>query len=306
MNVEQQTTTIEDTGVSVVLGSYNRRRFLEATIESIRNNGISVPYEIIVVDGGSTDGSLAYLVRQKDVVTIVQHNRGEWRGQPVERRSWGSFMNLAFKCARGKFICMISDDSLLVPGSVMAGITKYEEMHTEGQKVGAVAFYWREWPDDSKYYVGLIAGDTLFVNHGLFLREAVGEVGWIEEAAYNFYHADGDLCLKLWSAGYKIIDCPQAFVEHFRHASTGIRKRNREIAQMDWQTFIDRWHQYLGKSVEEMHGSAKFLEYDDPYRTVDQFPQVDVLKFRLWEPVRRTRKAAGRLKRQIINRTKGK
>jgi GT2 family glycosyltransferase len=44
----------EKTQVSVVLGSYNRRRFLKATIQSIRNNGISVPYEIIVVDGGST------------------------------------------------------------------------------------------------------------------------------------------------------------------------------------------------------------------------------------------------------------
>jgi glycosyltransferase involved in cell wall biosynthesis len=69
----------EKTQVSVVLGSYNRRRFLKATIQSIRNNGISVPYEIIVVDGGSTDGSLRWLSWQKDIITIVQHNQGSFR-----------------------------------------------------------------------------------------------------------------------------------------------------------------------------------------------------------------------------------
>jgi hypothetical protein len=95
MNMEQQTTAIKDKGVSVVLRSYNRQRFLEATLESGRENGIDVLNEIIVVDGGSTDGSLKYLVQQKDVVTIVQHNHGEWREQPIERRSWSGFMNLS-------------------------------------------------------------------------------------------------------------------------------------------------------------------------------------------------------------------
>ena len=99
----------EKTQVSVVLGSYNRKRFLKAAIQSIRNNGISVPYEIIVVDGGSTDGSLRWLIKQKDIINIVQHNRGSTKGQPVERRSWGYFMNLGFKCAQGKFIVILKN-----------------------------------------------------------------------------------------------------------------------------------------------------------------------------------------------------
>ncbi len=66
-------------GVSAVLGSYNRRPFLEKAIESVHANQIRVPYEIIVIDGGSTDGSLDWLLTQKDVITIVQHNRCEFR-----------------------------------------------------------------------------------------------------------------------------------------------------------------------------------------------------------------------------------
>src|SRR5688500_6190682 len=95
--------------VSVVVGSYNRRRFLEQAIESVRGNGARTTYEQIVVDGGSTDGSVDWLVRQRDVITIVQHNRGDFRGTPVRRRSWGYFMNLGFKAAQGRYILMISD-----------------------------------------------------------------------------------------------------------------------------------------------------------------------------------------------------
>jgi glycosyltransferase involved in cell wall biosynthesis len=106
------TKNSNDIQISIVLGSYNRRKFLEGAIHSVRKNGIKVPYEIIVVDGGSTDGTLRWLNKQKDIITIVQHNRGSFRGKPVERRSWGYFMNLGFKCARGRFIVMISDDTL--------------------------------------------------------------------------------------------------------------------------------------------------------------------------------------------------
>ena len=79
-----------------------------------------------MVDGGSTDDSLKWLVGQKDVITIVQHNRGEWNGRPIERKSWGYFMNLAFRAASGKFICMLSDNCLVVPGAIACGLEVFD------------------------------------------------------------------------------------------------------------------------------------------------------------------------------------
>ncbi len=67
--------------ISVVIGSYNRAKFLRLTIESLREELKSLPYETIIVDGGSTDGTLKWLIKQKDIITIVQHNRGEWKGK---------------------------------------------------------------------------------------------------------------------------------------------------------------------------------------------------------------------------------
>jgi GT2 family glycosyltransferase len=97
--MDKKSGLLDIPGISIVLGSYNRLRFLKLTIKSIRNNGIAVPYEIIVIDGGSTDGSMAWLIKQKDIITIVQHNQGIWKGTQIKRRSWGYFMNLGFKSA---------------------------------------------------------------------------------------------------------------------------------------------------------------------------------------------------------------
>ena len=258
--------------VSIVIGSYNRRRFLEQAIESIRVNGTRSTYEQIVVDGGSTDGSLEWLVRQKDVITIVQHNRGDFRGTPVRRRSWGYFMNLGFKSAQGRYILMISDDCLLVPGSIERGVERFAELEASGRRVGGVAFYYRNWPNERDYYVQQTFGGKLMVNHGLFARSALEAVGWIDEDRYQFYKADGDLCLKMWQAGYEIEDCQDAFVEHFEGANRAVRKSNRELLARDREAYRQRWEGVFWESNGPELRLRLGVRYDDPHRTVQRFP----------------------------------
>lgn len=257
--------------VSIVLGSYNRRAFLMAAIESIRKNGMSFPYEIIVIDGGSTDGSLSYLMKQKDVITIIQHNRGQWRGNLIEQRSWGYFMNLGFKCAQGKYVCMISDDTLLVPGAIENGVNHFEQLLADGRKVGALAFYWREWPNNNQYWVGKTFG-KLFVNHGLYLRDVFMALGGFDENNYRFYHADGDFCLRLWQQGYEVIDCPNSYVEHFSHANGQVRKNNHLYQHSDSQTYSNRWRHLQQRDHDPASNSCIFREFTDPNKTYRNFP----------------------------------
>lgn len=255
--------------LSVVLGSYNRRPFLKATLESVRKNGIDVPYEIIVVDGGSTDGSLNYLMKQKDVITIVQHNHGTFQGRAVERRSWGYFMNLAFKAAQGKYILMISDDCLVVPDSVKNGIEQFEKLLADGRKVGAMAFYWREWPMNSEYMVGKTF-DRIFVNHGLYLREVTQQLNGFDEETYRFYHADADLCLRMWKAGFEVVDCADAYVEHFSHANVKVRLKNSRSQEADWEAYEKRWVPIYHDST----GSCLNRKFIDQHCTTEQFPRA--------------------------------
>lgn len=252
--------------VSVVIGTYNRIEFLKATIQSLRNELSGVENEIIVVDGGSDDGSTEWLTEQKDIITIVQHNRGEINGRPIERKSWGYFMNLGFRAASAKYICMLSDDCLVVPGAIKKGIDVFDKALKAKQKVGAVAFYWRNWPEQQKYWVGLTWGSRLFVNHGMYLRSALEEINFIDAQSFSFYHADGDLSLRLDDAGYKCIESPDSFIEHFSEANQEVRASNLERQKKDWATYESRW-EHLGKPDKDWNEK----EYTDRDKTAPRY-----------------------------------
>jgi GT2 family glycosyltransferase len=268
-------TEMENTGVSVVLGSYNRKSFLKLTIESIRQEleHAPFPHEIIVVDGGSSDGTLPWLSRQKDIVTIIQHNRGTWKGEEIVRRSWGYFMNLGFRCAQGKYICMLSDDCLIIPGAIIHGYALFNKRLEDGQKIGAMAFYWRNWPDNMRYMVSTFLNEKILINHGLFLKEALENVGYLDEQNYFFYNADSDLCLKIWQNGYSIIDSPDSYIEHYAHANESVRKSNNIQDQQDWDYFLNKWVIFENDDERKNKKIWYWIEKDfiDPDNTVNNF-----------------------------------
>lgn len=210
-------------------------------ISSVRENVKNIRSEIIVIDGGSTDGTLEWLKDQKDIVTIIQHNRGIFNGKPIQKRSWGYFMNLGFKISQGKYLLMISDDCILHENSVEAGIEHFEKMLQEGQSIGGAAFYFRNCPIEKQFYVQKTLGGKLMVNHGLFLRETLESIGWIDENSYAFYKADGDLSLRIWHSGNLIVDSPNSFVDHYLDEKELIRQQNNETLNLDRNTYNKRW-----------------------------------------------------------------
>ena len=240
--------------ISVVLGSYNRRVLLERAVESVRTNLQGLRGEIIVVDGGSSDGSIEWLVTQRDIVSVIQHNRYEELGQTRRRMTWGQFMNIGFRAASAPRVAMISDDCYLLPGAIGNALGRMDEAEQAGLRIGACAFYFRNWPQEGAYYVQRTLGGNLMVNHGVYTREALTAAGYANEDDYAFYKADSDLSLAIWQAGYAIVDAPQSICEHFMSAEELARVSNNATLEFDREQLRKRWPELVGRAATKKLG----------------------------------------------------
>ncbi|MFH6999045.1 glycosyltransferase family 2 protein [Flavobacterium sp. FlaQc-57] len=234
---------MEKYDITLVLGSKNRKRLLKATIESIRNNGFSGQIEIIVIDGGSNDGSCDWLAKQKDVFTIIQPNfkKKDEQGVSFLAHSWGNFMNIAFKSAKSPWIVMVSDDLILAKGALQKGYDLLVDKVNKGEKIGGGAFYFREYPRHDFYRVGLLPKGYININHGFYNKEALEDVNYIEENEFNFYCADGDLIMRLNDKGWKTIPLEDSFANHLVHKPVFKKEKLSASTMRDIEVFNSKY-----------------------------------------------------------------
>ena len=272
---------MEDHGkpeISIVLGSLNRKRLLQETLRSVRENGFNGRMEIIVVDGGSADGTCDWLASQQDVLTFIQPNFKVIQLNGLRRRahSWGEFMNLGFRAASAPWILMISDDLILCRGAIQAAITLLHHQVDAGERIGGGAMYYREYPRDPSYHVKILQGGVVHINHGFFAKSALEAVGYANETDFEFYGADGDLSIRLNLAGWKTIPLDGAFAEHLIHRTPLQRLVGRtnhpSSVYADMETFKTRY-QHLGKPLE----NRKTIYWHDSALSARTFWRLDPL-----------------------------
>jgi glycosyltransferase involved in cell wall biosynthesis len=93
--------------ISVVTPSFNQRAFLEQALDSLAGQGYP-GLEVIVVDGGSTDGTVA-LLEQSPVVS-------RWVSEPDEGQTQA--LNKGFRLATGEVYGWLNCDERYRPGAL--------------------------------------------------------------------------------------------------------------------------------------------------------------------------------------------
>jgi len=223
-------TAAARTDVTAIVVTYNALPWIERCLESV------LAYETIVVDHGSTDGTLD-LVRERfpRARLIQQDNRG-----------FGAGYNRGMRAASGRYYLLINSDAWVV-GDAADRLAAFADDHPRVAVVGprllnpdgslqrSVRAFPTKWRIATEYlflrklaprsralnafYAGGFEHDSVreadFVMAACLLvrRDAADEVGLFDESFFMFSE-ETDWCYRFRRAGWSVVFYPDAEVVH--------------------------------------------------------------------------------------------
>jgi len=112
--------------VSIITPSYNQASFLEQTIRSVlAQEGVRI--EFLIVDGGSTDGSL-------EIIQSYSQQLAWWVSEPDNGQA--EAINKGLQRANGEYVAWLNSDDLYLPGAVSAAVALLESNPDLGMVFG--------------------------------------------------------------------------------------------------------------------------------------------------------------------------
>jgi glycogen(starch) synthase len=225
--------------VSVVINTYNRCLSLGTTLAALHRQNYP-HFEIIVVNGPSTDGTARLLESYRDSLRV---GRCAQRNLSISR-------NVGIAMAAGELVAFIDDDAVpdedwLVEAVAafdcdeVAGVGGFVYDHTGyrlqyryslADRLGRGIFNVAEPVGESFCYPGCVIYPYLQGTNAVFRRRALLEVGGFDEE-YDYYLDETDLCLRLIDAGFLLRQLSNSFVYH-RFLPSHIRQSNRVVTQL--------------------------------------------------------------------------
>jgi glycosyltransferase involved in cell wall biosynthesis len=191
--------------ISVVIANYNYGHFLAETIASALAQTYS-PVEIIFIDDGSTDDSLA-IARRYPITVLAQHNQGV-----------SAARNNGAQYARGEYVLFLDSDDLLYPDSLAVLQQRLEAAGpSAGFAYGQLQYFGEK--------------DTVFASHP-FDPRALSRENYIQTSALIRLQAfrsvggfdrgfdlreDWELFIRLWHGGWSGAFLPRPVIKYRKH-----------------------------------------------------------------------------------------
>ena len=155
--------------ISICFGTFNRLELLRRVLDNISEQ---IKAEVVIADGGSTDGTIKFLESRNEVKLIKEGKRS----------SYPEFMNKAVRESTGNLIVQWNDDALMCPGG-------WKALVNVGQDVSGYRFPYRE--GDTVSFDGGFARPR-WMSFGCYFRSVLRKYG-LYHCGFSFYDADVEL-----------------------------------------------------------------------------------------------------------------
>jgi GT2 family glycosyltransferase len=106
--------------LSIVIVSYNTRDILRECLRSVVER-TDVPFEVIVVDNASRDGSARMVREEFPEVRLISNSRNE---------GYSCANNQGFRVSRGRYILLLNSDTIVLPGTLRS-LVEFLEDHPD-------------------------------------------------------------------------------------------------------------------------------------------------------------------------------
>lgn len=222
--------------VTIVIPNYNGLQFLEPCLSALSRQTCQ-DYELLVVDNGSTDGSVVWL-QERGIPSIFL----------TENTGFSGAVNTGIKAAATPYVILLNNDTEAEPDYVRALLQAIEQsprIFSVSPKM--IQMYHRELMDDAgdmyslmgwAYQRGVGQEVELYnrpchifsacAGAAIYRREVFEQIGYFDEMHFA-YLEDIDVGYRAKIAGYYNRYCPAAVVYHVGSGTSGSRYNSFKV-----------------------------------------------------------------------------
>ncbi len=204
--------------VSVVIPCFNYGSLVEQAIRSVLNQTFG-DFEIIVVEGGSTDPSSLENVRRVEALALPK-TRFYYR---AERHLVGDNRNFGIGHARGRYVCCLDADDLLCPVYLEVAVFLAEyfgfDIVTPSVKYFGQSDY--RWHARNPNFPAILSENRIATS-ALFRRGAWAHVGGFRDwgLGRDYVYEDWDFWIRLLGHGFQAVSIHEPLFLYRVHESS--------------------------------------------------------------------------------------
>jgi glycosyltransferase involved in cell wall biosynthesis len=196
---------------SIIIPTYNRLPILQKCLQAIETQDFTQPYEVVVIDDGSTDGTLEFLHTHEADFPHVQLFQQDHQGAAIAR-------NTGIDLAKGNIIVFIDSDLVVTPTFLSAhaqALTANDCAFTYGLVINTNNF---DNPSSEKVKIQDISTAFFATGNVAISKHWLIKAGKFDTSFRQYGWEDLELGIRLGQLGLKLIKCPKAVGYHWHPA----------------------------------------------------------------------------------------